>query len=163
MDHLCGYLFTLFSDRFNGWLTRFLQIGWKRAMALSLSLMLWLGSTLPVLAAGAEAPLPEMAAPTPSRSGLDANAISSEKINQFVRAYLQVVGLIEQRESDLQSTETESEFLQMQREVQAQALELIEAEGLTLQEYLQLLSLANIDPEFSERVAAQLQEAAELL
>jgi hypothetical protein len=144
MDHLCGYLFTLFSDRFNGWLTRFLQIGWKRAMALSLSLMLWLGST-------------------PSRSGLDANAISSEKINQFVRAYLQVVGLIEQRESDLQSTETESEFLQMQREVQAQALELIEAEGLTLQEYLQLLSLANIDPEFSERVAAQLQEAAELL
>ncbi|WAL60790.1 DUF4168 domain-containing protein [Thermocoleostomius sinensis] len=106
-------------------------------------------------------PMPETIAP--SRSGLDANAISSEKINQFVHAYLQVVALIEQRESDLQSTETESESLQMQREIQAEALELIETEGLTLQEYLQLLGLANIDPEFGERVAAQLQEAAEAI
>lgn len=97
----------------------------------------------------------------PSRSSLDASAISSEKISQFVSAYLQVVDLLEQREGDLQAAETESESLQMQREIQAEAMELIQAEGLTLQEYLQLLGLANIDPEFGERVAAQLQEATE--
>ncbi|GAB4374100.1 MAG: hypothetical protein Kow00121_18070 [Elainellaceae cyanobacterium] len=96
----------------------------------------------------------------PNRPGLDASAISSEKVSQFVNAYLQVVALLEQRESDLQAAETESESLQMQREVQAEAIELIKATGLTLQEYLQLLGLANIDPEFGERVAAQLQEAA---
>lgn len=97
----------------------------------------------------------------PSRSGLDASDISSEKISQFVQAYLKVVALIEQRESDLQGAETESESLQMQQEIQAEALGLIQAEGLTVQEYLQLLGFANIDPEFGERVAAHLQEEAD--
>lgn len=138
----------------------------RGVVLLSLSLVLWLGvgmgtSVAVTLMETDASPMPETIAP--SRSGLDANAISSEKINQFVHAYLQVVALIEQRESDLQSTETESESLQMQREIQAEALELIETEGLTLQEYLQLLGLANIDPEFGERVAAQLQEAAEAI
>lgn len=84
--------------------------------------------------------------------------ISSEKLSQFVRAYLQVVKLIDQREGELQGAETKSESLQIQQEVEAEALSLIEATGLTLQEYLQLLSLANLDPEFGDRVAAQLQE-----
>jgi len=97
----------------------------------------------------------------PSRSGLNASDISSEKISQFVQAYLKVVALIDGRESDLQGTETEPESLQMQQEIQAEALQLIEAEGLTIQEYLQLLGLANIDPEFGERVVAQLQEESE--
>jgi hypothetical protein len=84
--------------------------------------------------------------------------ISSEKLSQFVRAYLQVVKLIDQREGELQGAETKSESLQIQQEVEAEALSLIEATGLTLQEYLQLLSLANLDPEFGDRVAVQLQE-----
>jgi len=36
-------------------------------------------------------------------------------------------------------------------------MSLIETEGLTFQEYLQLLTLANVDPEFSDRIVAQLQ------
>lgn len=90
---------------------------------------------------------------------LDADDISAEKISQFVQVYLQVLQLIEHRENDLQSAELEPESQQIQREIEAQALDLIQASGLTLQEYLQLLSLTNIDPEFGERVAAQLQEA----
>jgi Domain of unknown function (DUF4168) len=103
----------------------------------------------------------ESTEPEPSLLGqnLDADDISSEKIGQFVRVYLQVLQLIEHREADLQGAELELESQQIQREVEAQALDLIQASGLTLQEYLQLLSLTNIDPEFSERVAAQLQEA----
>lgn len=158
-------------DRFLSWfincLHSWFHVWRKGAVLLSLSLLLWLGCGLsPSIAADlteTEAGSPMTEPIAPNRSGLDANAISSEKINQFVRAYLQVVALIEQRESDLQGTETESESLQMQREIQAAALGLIEAQGLTLQEYLQLLGLANIDPEFGERVAAQLQEAAEAI
>ena len=86
--------------------------------------------------------------------------ISSEKLNQFVQAYLRVVKLIDQREGDLQGAETNTESLRIQQEVEAEALSLIEASGLTLQEYLQLLSLANLDPEFGDRVVAQLQEAS---
>lgn len=91
---------------------------------------------------------------------LDADDISAEKIGQFIQAYLQVLQLIEQRENELQGAELEPESQQIQREIEAQALDLIQASGLTLQEYLQLLSLTNIDPEFGERVASQLQEAA---
>lgn len=88
-----------------------------------------------------------------------AGDISSEKLSQFVQAYLQVLNLIEQREGILQEAETQSEAQQLEREVEAEALAIIEASGLTWQEYLQLLGLANIDPEFGERIAAQLQES----
>ncbi|MBW4658621.1 MAG: DUF4168 domain-containing protein [Drouetiella hepatica Uher 2000/2452] len=101
---------------------------------------------------------PEVA-PDSSRTGLGTDAISAEKVGQFVRAYLHVVTLIEQREGEIQGAETDAESLRVQQEIEAEAMGLIEAEGLTLQEYMQLLSLANIDPEFGDRIALQLQEA----
>ncbi len=97
--------------------------------------------------------------PAQNSPTFDANTIPSEKVSQFVRAYLQVLDLINQRESDLQAAETELESRRLEREIEAEAFSIIEQAGLTRQEYLQLLSLANADPEFGERVAAQLQEA----
>lgn len=93
-----------------------------------------------------------------SPSRLNSSDISSEKINQFVQAYLQVLQLIEQREGQLQGAETELEALEVEREVETEALAFIDSIGLTRQEYLQLLTLAKVDPEFGERIAAQLQE-----
>lgn len=101
---------------------------------------------------------PEMPLKHQSRSSLSSGDISSEKVNQFVQAYLQVLHLIDQREGELQGAETEVESLQVEREIEAEALTLIEAAGLTQQEYLQLLGLVNTDPEFGERITAQLQE-----
>ena len=95
-----------------------------------------------------------------SRVDLDPSRIPSEKISQFVHACVQVVKLIDSREGELQSAETESESLRIEREIEAAAIALIEAAGLTRQEYIQLLGLANTDPEFGERVALLLQEAA---
>lgn len=118
---------------------------------------LWMGS--PIAVWGQEFPAAaEIAAPS-NRSPAGVENISSEKLSQFVQAYLQVTTLIEQREDALQGAETNSESVQMQREIAADALDKIAAAGLTLQEYLQLLRLANLDPEFGERVAIQLQEA----
>ena len=73
-------------------------------------------------------------------------------------ACLQVVALIERREGELQGAETESESLRIQQDIEAEAIAIIEATGLTRPEYLQLLGLANVDPEFGERIAALLQE-----
>jgi hypothetical protein len=101
--------------------------------------------------------IPEQVSPNPSR--LDAAAISSEKISQFVSAYLQVVDLMERREGELQGAETDSESLRVRQEIESDAFAIIEAAGLTWQEYLQLLGLANTDPDFGERIATQLQEA----
>ncbi len=98
--------------------------------------------------------------PQTNRSNLDPGNIPSEKVSQFVHACLQVVKLIEQREGELQAAETETESLQVQQEIEAAALAIIEKAGLTRQEYLQLLGLANTDPEFGERVAVQLQETS---
>ncbi|PZV09842.1 MAG: hypothetical protein DCF22_17825 [Leptolyngbya sp.] len=95
-----------------------------------------------------------------TRPNLDPGNIPSEKVNQFVRACLQVVKLIERREGDLQSTEGSAESRRLEQEIEAEALAIIETAGLTRQEYLQLLGLANTDPEFGERVANQLQELA---
>lgn len=92
------------------------------------------------------------------RSDLDSNNIPSEKVSQFVQACLQVITLIERREGDLQATATEVEATRIEQEIEAEALAIIERNGLTRQEYLQLLGLANTDPEFGERVAIQLQE-----
>jgi O-antigen ligase len=80
-------------------------------------------------------------------------------ISRFVKAYVAVVKLIESRELSLQRTETDTESRQMQQEIQAAALDLIQANGLTLPAYWELLGLANNDPEFRDRVLAQIDEA----
>ncbi|MGP1387505.1 MAG: DUF4168 domain-containing protein [Thainema sp.] len=98
------------------------------------------------------------ATPTFNTSDIQVDDISSEKISQFVQAYVQVVELIDQREAELQQAETESESLRIQHDIVAEAFSQIEETGLSQQEYLQLLGLANIDPEFGERIATQLEE-----
>jgi hypothetical protein len=95
-------------------------------------------------------------------SGIDADTIPSEKLNQFVQACLQVVALIERREGELQAAETDSESVRIQQDIEREAIAVIERTGLTRQEYLQLLSLANVDPDFGERVATLLQETPSL-
>lgn len=135
-------------------------------LALVLTLILiWLGINSTSMALAEEIPgssdsfelLPDQN--ILNRFGVDPSNIPSEKVNQFVHACLQVVALIERREGELQGAETESESLRIQQEIEAEALDIIEAAGLTRQEYLQLLGLANTDPEFGERIAVQLQEA----
>lgn len=135
----------------------------SRLLVLVLMLIIWVTPIHQAIAVEQTLPATQAANIEPSLLGqsLDADAISAEKISQFVQAYLQVLELIEQRENELQGAELDSESQQIQQEIEAEAVALIQAYGLTLQEYLQLLSLTNIDPEFGERVAAQLQEASD--
>jgi hypothetical protein len=155
------------------WLVAIWRVAGRRASGVLILtlLLIWLvgltnlGLAAPALASDlpSAAPVNDLDPATglalPTR--LDADDISAEKIHQFVQAYLQVLALIEGRETELQGAEMEFESQQIQREIEAQAVALIQSAGLTLQEYLQLLSFTNIDPEFGERVAAQLQEATQ--
>lgn len=132
---------------------------WRRALVgLGLGTLLLVGPVLPAIAAP-EADSPDnpapLAAPAP-----DANDIPSETVSRFVKAYIAVVKLIESRELSLQRAETDTESRQMQQEIQAAALDLIQANGLTLSAYWELLGLANSDPEFRDRVLAQVDEAS---
>jgi hypothetical protein len=105
----------------------------------------------------ADAPAPAVVEPV---TELNATDIPSEKVDQFVSAYLSVAELIDDHTADLQRAETEAESLQLQRAVESEAFTLIQAAGLTRQDYFQLLGLANTDPEFRDRVLAQLEESA---
>lgn len=135
----------------------------KSLLLLVVTLLSWLTINLTIVSLAAESPAPEASEFRPEqmvpRSGLDSSDIPSEKVSQFVHACLQVVALIEQREGELQGAETESESVRIEQEIEAEALAIIENAGLSRQEYLQLLGLANTDPEFGERIATQLQEA----
>ncbi len=135
----------------------------KLLLLLLSSLIVWLAIGNQVPAFAVEALLPNEPPPqtqvVPNRSVLDPSSIPSEKVSAFVHACLQVVALIERREGELQGAETETESLRVEQEIESEALAIIEKAGLTRQEYLQLLGLANTDPEFGERIAVQLQEA----
>lgn len=131
----------------------------QRVVAILFAIVCVLAHPTALWAAAAAAEIPIVAdQPTPN-VGIAADNIPSEKASQFVHACLKVVALIERREGELQAAETESESARIQQEIEAEAIAIIEQAGLTRQEYLQLLSLANVDPEFGERVAALLQEA----
>lgn len=119
-------------------------------------LLLWF--LVPAAPIWAEAIPPPIVAPAPPLA-LDSATIPAEQLSRFVRAYLDVFTLIDQREGDLQSAETETLSLRIRQEIEAEAYRRIEATGMSRQEYIQILSLANIDPELGEQIAAQLQEA----
>lgn len=118
--------------------------------------ILLLGMATPAFAASS--PAVDLPAPAVSPTQPDANDIPSETVSRFVNAYMAVVKLIESRELGLQRAETDTESRQMQQEIQAAALDLIQANGLTLSAYWELLGLANSDPEFRDRVLAQIDE-----
>ncbi len=158
------------ASRSSTWLSRM----FFGAIATGMAVWWWVAPTLPSAAAtvlaisnqfvAAESTdsidsIDSVESAAPSRLDLGADDISSEKVSQFVDAYLQVTRLIEQREGELSEAETDSESLRVQRDIEATALTLIEGAGLNWQEYIQLLGLANSDPEFGERIAAQLEEA----
>lgn len=134
---------------------------WRVTLCLVVICIIWLGNLSIALAEELSVdPRSLLSIPVPATPRLDSNNIPSEKVSQFVHACLQVVTLIERREGELQAVETETESGRIEQEIEAEALAIIEQAGLTRQEYLQLLGLANTDPEFGERVAIQLQEAA---
>ncbi|MEB3826921.1 DUF4168 domain-containing protein [Phormidium sp. CCY1219] len=144
----------------------FPQLALLRSMAIALGL--WVAAAMMLGGAAvslADSPrdLPTLTAPLEqapqARPPLDASTIPSEKVSQFVRAYLQVLTLIDERSEELLNAETTEDSHRLEGEIEAEALCFIKDAGLTQQEYLQMLSLANIDPEFGERIAAGLEEA----
>ncbi|MFM7448146.1 MAG: DUF4168 domain-containing protein [Leptolyngbyaceae cyanobacterium] len=139
---------------------------WQAVILVCCTALLWFGlqGVAPVMAqelspkVAPDKQVPEVQV-APARLTLDPSSIPSEKVSQFVHACTQVVALIERREGELQGSETESESVRIEQEIETEALRIIEQAGLTRQEYLQLLGLANTDPEFGERIAILLQEA----
>jgi Domain of unknown function (DUF4168) len=108
--------------------------------------------------ASASPSLTEDPTPEAQNTTLSADDIPSEKLTQFVTAYSGVMKLLRRNESLIQTAETEQESTRLQQAIETSAVRLIEQTGLTRSEYIQLLSLANLDDEFGEKIATLLQE-----
>jgi hypothetical protein len=130
--------------------------GLRVGMAVALTVLLWLPWGAAPAWADDEASSPQPTVFTAPE--VNAADIPSEKVAQFVSAYLEVVALIDTRSEELERARTEAESLQIQQDIQRAAYDLIEANGLTRQDYWQLLGLANGDTEFRDRILAQLEE-----
>jgi hypothetical protein len=85
-------------------------------------------------------------------------AIASDKVLQFANAYQQVLQIIDRRYVEIQSAETDYIAARRIRDLEAEALGVIQSVGLSWSEYVQMLNLANLDSEFGEEVAWVLQE-----
>jgi hypothetical protein len=85
-------------------------------------------------------------------------AIASDKLLQFANAYQQVLQIIDRREVEIKNAETDYIAARRIRDLEGEALGVIQSAGLSWQEYVQLLNLANLDSEFGEEVALALQE-----
>ncbi|MGF1513231.1 MAG: hypothetical protein ACFB5Z_05990 [Elainellaceae cyanobacterium] len=105
------------------------------------------------------APLVESSPPSslsPNRLGV--KDISSQKFAQFVEAYQRVSTLTSAETDSPDYTEINSRDSGNQDALDAQVVSILVEVGLSEQEYRQLATLANSDPEFSKSVAAQIQD-----
>ncbi len=91
----------------------------------------------------------------------DSADIAADKVDQFAQAYLQVLQLLSDRESELPAAETSAEALKMQQSIEAEAVERIKTGGLTLPEYMQILGLASQDSAFRDKVLGRMDESLE--
>ncbi|MGB5915245.1 MAG: DUF4168 domain-containing protein, partial [Phormidesmis sp.] len=85
----------------------------------------------------------------------------AEKVDQFAQAYLQVLKLLSDRESEIPAAETSAEALKIEQAIEADAIKIIQDSGLTAPEYMQILRLASQDSAFQDKVLGRMDESAE--
>ncbi len=92
-------------------------------------------------------------------SSADSADIAADKVDQFAAAYLKILQLLSDREPELPAAETSAEALKVQQSIEAEAVALIKASGLTMPEYMQILGLASQDASFRDKVLGRMDES----
>ncbi|MEL6160266.1 MAG: DUF4168 domain-containing protein [Cyanobacteria bacterium J06623_5] len=87
--------------------------------------------------------------------------VAAEKVDQFAQAYMQILQLLSDREPELPAAATTAEALKIERSIEADAFNIIESTGLTLPEYMQILSLASQDDTFQDKILGRIDDTAE--
>ena len=96
-------------------------------------------------------------APTDTTSVVTESAnISTEKVEMFAQAYLQVLQLLGDREAEISAAKTNAEALKIEESIETEAIAIITDEGLSLPEYMQILGLASQDATFQDEVLGRM-------
>lgn len=95
---------------------------------------------------------------TPAQPQLTADQVSEEQVEQLVTALSQIEPLLRQASTDLRASQDPAQRQQIERRFESQATEIVEEVGLTVDLYVQLVTLAKQDQEFGETVTEQLRQ-----
>ncbi len=131
-----------------------LQIG---VMALLLGSPAW-AQVEPEAGGSPEGSGEESVQTLPAPTGLTAEEVSDEQVQQLATALLQIEPMLRSASESLSEAESDEQRQQIAANFEQQATQTVVTVGLTVEQYRQLIELANSDPEFGQRVAAQLDE-----
>ena len=96
--------------------------------------------------------------PAPITNSAD---VAAEKLDQFAQAYLQVLQLLSERESEIPAAQTNAEAIKVEKSIEADAIAIIQDSGLSLSEYMQILGLASQDKAFQDQLLGRIDESSE--
>ncbi len=86
--------------------------------------------------------------------------VAAEKVDQFAQAYLQVLQLLSDRESEIPTAKTTAEALKIEQSIETDAVNIIQSSGLTMPEYMQILGLASQDAALQAKVLSKMDKSA---
>ncbi len=89
---------------------------------------------------------------------LTPDQVSDEQVDQLVAALVKIEPLLRQASEDLRNAPNESAQAAIEQEFEAEATTIVTENGLTVDQYRQLITLANSNPNFGQRVYQELQQ-----
>jgi hypothetical protein len=101
---------------------------------------------------------PQKSPPKRAPGKIKAEQVTDEEIGQFVGALLKLQPMLLKTVSDLEKATVEAEREKLEQQFESQASQILQERGLTVEQYRELVQLANGDPGFKERVNTKLAE-----
>jgi hypothetical protein len=87
-----------------------------------------------------------------SNSALQSSNVSDQVVSQVGQAAVQIVKLRQTLEENMAAAETEEERETLAIQLESAAVRAIDEQGLTVDEYNQVIAAADSDPELEQRV-----------
>ncbi len=96
---------------------------------------------------------PGMTQPEPDQA-----AFSSDQIERFVDAYLDIIGIQEEYTAEIEGTDGAEEARELQEQANDEMVAAIEDNGLSVPEYSEIANAMDMDPELRDEVSSRIQE-----
>ena len=96
---------------------------------------------------------PGMAQPEPDQA-----TFSSDQIERFVDAYLDIIDIQEQYTSEIEGTDGAEDARELQEQANDEMVAAIEDNGLSVPEYSEIANAMDMDPELRDQVSSKIHE-----
>lgn len=131
----------------------------KKTFLAGISAMaLGFGATMGAASAQDAAPMP---APEMEQPAAAAPSVDDVKLKSFAVAFLEVTKVTQSYQPQIESAGTAEDQQRLQQEAGEQMIDAVnDADGITVDEYNQIIQAAQTDPELAQRINSHISEAA---